>query len=60
MIVQIIILVITVVMAALVLGLVFGGGRVLIRRMRGKPASSLEDLEIIRLDLRGPAPKIQQ
>ncbi len=58
-IVQIIILVITVVLAALVLGLVFGGGRVLIRRLRGKPASSLEDLEIIRLDLRGPAPKIQ-
>ncbi len=57
--VQIIILVITVVLAALVLGVVFGGGRALIRRARGKPISSMEDLEIIRLDLRGPAPKIQ-
>jgi len=58
-IVQIIILVITVVLAALVLGIVFGGGRALIRKARGKPASSLEDAEIIRLDLRGPAPKIR-
>ena len=57
--VQIIILVITVVLAALVLGIVFGGGRALIRKARGKPLSSLDDMEIIRLDLRGPAPKIQ-
>ena len=55
--VQIIILVITVVLAALVLGVVFGGGRALIRKARGKPLSSLEDAEIIRLDLRGPAGK---
>lgn len=57
--VQIIILVITVVVAALVLGIVFGGGRALIRKARGKPISSLDDMEIIRLDLRGPAPKIR-
>lgn len=57
--VQIMILVITVVCAALVLGLVFGGGRAWIRKLRGKPASSLGDMEVISLNLRGPAPKIR-
>ena len=57
--VQIMILVITVVCAALVLGLVFGGGRAWVRKLQGKPASSLGDMEVISLNLRGPAPKIQ-
>ena len=58
-IVQIMILVITVVCAALVLGLVFGGGRAWLRKLQGKPVSSLGDMEVISLNLRGPAPKIQ-
>ena len=57
--VQIIILVFAIVGAALVLGIVFGGGRAFIRTARGKPASSLDDMEIIKLDLRGPAPKLR-
>lgn len=57
--VQIMILVLTVAGAALVLGIVFGGGRAFIRKARGKPVSTLEDMEIIRLNLRGPAPKIR-
>ncbi len=57
--VQIMILVITVVCAALVLGLVFGGGRAWFRKLRGKPASSLGDMEVISLNLRGPAPRIR-
>ncbi len=36
---------------ALVLGIFFGGGRALIRVMRGKPASAVDDAEIIRLNL---------
>jgi hypothetical protein len=38
--------------AALILGIFLGGARALFRRMRGKPASSLEDMEFIKLDLR--------
>ena len=38
--------------AALSLGIFLGGGRALFRKMRGKPASSLEDMEFIKLDLR--------
>ena len=37
--------------AALILGIFFGGGRALVRFARGKPLSSLEDMEIIRLEL---------
>ncbi len=37
---------------ALLLGIFFGGGRVLYRRLRGKPASSLADAEFISLHLR--------
>ena len=51
--VQIIIFVMVMCGAALVLGLVFGGGRAAIRKARGKPVSSIDDLEIISLDLRG-------
>lgn len=51
--VQIMIFVFVMTGAALVLGLVFGGGRAAVRRLRGKPMSSLDDMEIIRLDLRG-------
>lgn len=40
-------------LAALVLGIFFGGGRALIRKARGKPLSSIDDMEVIRLDLRG-------
>ena len=57
--VQIIILVLTIVAAAAVLGVVFGGGRALIRKARGKPLSSLEDAEIIKLDLRGRPEKLR-
>ncbi len=57
--VQIIILVLTIVAAAAVLGVVFGGGRALIRKARGKPLSSLEDAEIIKLDLRGKSEKLR-
>ncbi len=57
--VQIIILVFAIVGAALVLGIVFGGGRAWLRTVRGKSASSLDDMEIIKLDLRGPAPKLR-
>jgi len=39
-------------LAALVLGLFFGGGRALIRVMQGKPAAS--EPEFLRIDLRGP------
>ena len=36
---------------ALLLGIFFGGGRALIRVLRGKPASAVDDVEIIRLNL---------
>ncbi len=51
--VQIIIFVIVMCGAALVLGIVLGGGRAAYRRARGKPISSIDDMEIISLDLRG-------
>ena len=57
--VQIIILVFAIVGAALVLGIVFGGGRAWVRKLRGKPASSLGDMEVISLNLRGPAPRLR-
>ncbi len=38
--------------AALLLGIFFGGGRALYRRLRGKPASTLADAEFISLHLR--------
>jgi Family of unknown function (DUF6599) len=38
--------------AALMLGIFLGGGRALFRKMRGKPASTLDDMEFIKLDLR--------
>jgi hypothetical protein len=37
---------------AIVLGLFFGGGRALYRKMRGEPVSSMYEVEFIRLDLR--------
>jgi hypothetical protein len=37
---------------ALLLGIFFGGGRALYRRLRGKPVSSLADAEFISLHLR--------
>ena len=51
--VQIMIFVLVMCAAALVLGLVFGGGRAALRRARGKPISSIDDMEIISLDLGG-------
>ena len=38
--------------AAIILGLFFGGGRALIRRMRGKPISTLNDEDFISLKLK--------
>ncbi len=38
--------------AAILLGLFLGGGRALYRVMRGKPASTMNDIEFISLDLR--------
>lgn len=37
---------------ALLLGIFLGGGRALYRRLRGKPVSSMEEVEFIRLNLR--------
>jgi hypothetical protein len=37
---------------ALLLGIFFGGGRALYRRLRGKPVSTMEEVEFIRLNLR--------
>ncbi len=37
---------------AILLGVFLGGGRVLIRKLRGKPLSSLEENQFIRLDLK--------
>jgi hypothetical protein len=53
--VQIMIFVIVMCGAALALGIVFGGGRAAIRKARGKPVSSMDDIEVISLGLRGPA-----
>ncbi len=38
--------------AALILGIFLGGGRAMVRKLRGKPASTLDDMEFIKLDLR--------
>lgn len=51
--VQIMIFVLVMVGAAAVLGVVFGGGRAVFRRARGKPISSIDDMEIVSLNLRG-------
>ncbi len=51
--VQIIIFVFVMCGAAVVLAVVFGGGRAAFRVARGKPISSIDDMEIISLDLRG-------
>ncbi len=37
---------------AILLGLFFGGGRAFYRRLRGKPVSTMEEVEFIRLNLR--------
>ena len=37
---------------AVLLGIFFGGGRALLRRLQGKPASSMHEAEFIKLDLR--------
>lgn len=50
---QIIIFVLVMVLAAAVLGVFTGGVRALYRKARGKPLSSLEDMEIIKLELGG-------
>ncbi|SDG02636.1 DUF6599 family protein [Terriglobus roseus] len=58
--VQIMIFVFVMCGAALALGIVFGGGRAAFRISRGKSASSLADMEVISLGLRGkPEHKIQ-
>ena len=58
--VQIMIFVIVMCGAALALGIVFGGGRAAIRKARGKPLSSMDDIEVISLGLRGrPDHKLQ-
>jgi hypothetical protein len=51
--VQIMIFVFVMAGAALALGIVFGGGRAAFRLSRGKPISSLDDMEVISLGLRG-------
>ena len=38
---------------AIIIGIFFGGGRALIRRLRGKPVSTLEENQFIRLNIRG-------
>jgi hypothetical protein len=58
--VQIMIFVIVMVCAALVLGIVFGGGRAAWRVARGKPVSTMDDIEVISLGLQGrPEHKIR-
>jgi hypothetical protein len=36
----------------ILLGIFFGGGRILVRRLQGKPASSVHEAEFIKLDLK--------
>ena len=55
--VQIMIFVIVMAGAALALGIVFGGSRAAFRLSRGKPISSLDDMEVISLGLRGKPSK---
>lgn len=50
---KIIVFVIIMTLAAAVLGIFFGGARALIRKAQGKPLSSLEDMEIIKLEIGG-------
>lgn len=50
---KIIIFVLVMVLAAAVLGVFTGGIRALYRKARGKPLSSLEDMEIIKLEIGG-------
>lgn len=58
--VQIMIFVFVLAGAALALGIVFGGGRAAFRVSRGKNPSSLADMEVISLGLRGrPEKKLQ-
>ncbi len=58
--VQIMIFVLVMCGAALALGVVFGGGRAALRLSRGKHVSSVADMEVISLGLRGkPENKIQ-
>ena len=58
--VQIMIFVFVLAGAALALGIVFGGGRAAFRVSRGKNPSSLADMEVISLGLRGkPENKLQ-
>ena len=58
--VQIMIFVFVIAGAALALGIVFGGGRAAFRVSRGKNPSSLADMEVISLGLRGrPEKKLQ-
>lgn len=57
---KIMVFVISMTLAALVLGVFFGGGRALIRKLQGKPLSSLEDMEIIKLEIGGkPSTKLE-
>ena len=37
--------------ATILIGFFFGGGRILVRKLRGKPATSLEEAEFIKLNL---------
>ena len=37
---------------AVLIGVSFGGGRALLRKLQGKPASTLQESEFIRLDLK--------
>jgi hypothetical protein len=37
---------------AILLGIFFGGGRVMVRKLQGKPASSVHEAEFIKLDLK--------
>jgi hypothetical protein len=46
-------LVVILICAALILGLFFGGGRALIRMLRGKPVSAVTEEEFISLHLGG-------
>ena len=36
----------------ILLGIFFGGGRLLVRKLQGKPASSVDEAEFIKLDLK--------
>lgn len=36
----------------ILIGFFFGGGRILVRRIRGKPATSMEEMEFIKLNLK--------